>query len=329
MTDQSKPEKPKIDKNKFYTFRDRCPPVAMEDFVNTSGMKLPNEKVLVKEGVTVKSGYLSNSAIGDYRKCQRYFKFKQIDRIPTKSSAAMATGSAIHYGAEITLTPKVGNPGAALPPWEEVRDLLRTDIRKRYDNENLDDEDKATLGRELDLCVRLMHEFYLRTAPKLNPVSLEEMFITEIPILGTSGSIKCMGFIDLVDQMTPTRQSVIDFKTGKMLKTVNDIITDQQMILYSMAKKIPDVAFITMTKGSLGKAGGVSEKTGKPLKGRAGTAPKIVRIDGVKTISDYQKLTEDISSITKSINAGYFDRSGRGTWLCSEKACAYFHKCLG
>lgn len=309
-----------------FMFGDDRPAVPVSKFINTSGLMLPNSQIVTVDGESTPVGYLSNSSLNLYRNCQKAFEFKYIHKEKSPPSLAMAEGSAVHKALEVILTPRV--EGTKLAEEEAGIQCFRDTLNQKITTEEIEIDEDVNLGTTIDLNIGLIRQFYKTVAPTLNPVSLEEMVITHVPIRGTSGGIKMVLFIDMIDN-TEKGKSVIDFKTGRVSKNLNDVVTDAQLTLYSMATKIPQVGFMSLKKGTLGKAGGVSEKTGRPLKGRPGNPPEISRVEIRKTIKDYENLTEDISTAAKSISAGYFDRTGRGTWMCTKKFCPHFTKCMG
>ena len=318
----------------YYSFGPDRESVHAKEFINTSGLAVPVGQEVVIDGQKVRTGYYSNSSLDSYRRCQKYFDYKYIQKLPTHQGLAMIEGSSVHKAVEDILRPKVGNPTGQLGSVEEAIQAFRDTFENRIADERtvLSDEDKAGLGKTVDLNVELIKKFHKELAPVMVPVAVEKMFIVKVPIKGTLGFMPVMGFIDFIEMTFDHGKFIWDFKTGKHPKKAIDIKTNNQLTLYSMAENIPWVGFINLKKGTQGKPGGISDKTGKQLKGKAGILTLIEKVVGEeshKTVTDYERITEDISACVRSINAGFFDRTGRGSYLCNKTYCPFYDKCLG
>ena len=181
--------------------------------------------------------------------------------------------------------------------------------------------------------------------PLVKPKSLEELMIYHFP-LDSGGTVPIVGFIDLIEEtdfmseyhneVTDPNNKDLDDATRKLAKkTISSIdngelmITDhkcgmaksyesarvdQQLTLYSMAKKIEVVGFDSL---ALGTTGGKRPDRAKPA--------KIRKVFARRTQEDYEDLTKDFNAIIKGISSGIYDKSGYGNGMvCSPTLCEFY-----
>lgn len=83
-----------------------------ELLIKSNNVFVPNAyDYLDDEGKKVSAGYFSFSALTTYRRCQKLFKYRYVDKIRLRQPAPkMWGGSAIHEAIEIMLQAKIDNP---------------------------------------------------------------------------------------------------------------------------------------------------------------------------------------------------------------------------
>lgn len=184
---------------------------------------------------------------------------------------------------------------------------------------------------------------------RVNPQSIEDLVVYHFP-LHTGGTVPIVGFIDLIEktdfmadyynEVYATKEDmdadakdyakktiksidtgeamITDHKCG-MAKSYEDARTDQQLTLYSLAKKIPVVGFNSIT---LGTTGGKRPDRAKPA--------VINKIFARRKQKDYEDLTDDFNAIIKGISSGIYDKSGASnSMVCSPTLCPYYSRCFG
>jgi hypothetical protein len=306
-----------------YTFGGRLQ-IPAENFLNTSGLHMPNEIVLEKDGKKIKCGYYSNSALGTYAGCQKAFEFKYIKKEKGSIGIAAFEGIAVHTALENMLRPKIKKEKPLSK--EETLQIFRDDFEKTTKNAQLDwAKHKYSKDTTIDLNIKMLETIYPVVAT-LEPLAVEKHFILPIPIEGTEGSLCMSGFIDLVE-VQKGQNIVTDFKTGSLLKNDMDLLRDTQLTLYSMFEGTGLVSFITMKKGTP-RTTKISPKTGKEIQKSKGVPSEMVRVSGRKSVKDYQRITEDITAMAKSISQGNFARTGKNNPRVCGTHCPFFDKCL-
>jgi putative RecB family exonuclease len=165
------------------------------------------------DGVAV-VGTLSPSRAGDFMTCPLLYRFRVIDRIPERPSAAAARGTLVHAVLERLFDMPAGSrtPAAALqllgPEWERLlaeEPELATLFEE--DGEGGDVAREEWLAEARGLVERY---FSLEDPRRLEPAS-RELYVETV----LESGLQLRGYIDRVDVAPTGEVRVVDYKTGR------------------------------------------------------------------------------------------------------------------
>jgi putative RecB family exonuclease len=164
------------------------------------------------DGVTV-VGSLSPSRAGDFMTCPLLYRFRVIDRIPERPSAAAARGTLVHAVLErlFDMPARARTPAAALellgPEWERL-------LAEEPELATLFEDDAAGADAHAEWLAeaRTMLERYfsLEDPRRLEPAS-RELYVETV----LESGLRLRGYIDRVDIAPTGDVRVVDYKTGR------------------------------------------------------------------------------------------------------------------
>jgi len=299
--------------------------------VNTSGVPLANEKMVLVNGKDVACGYYSNSSLESWTRCAKQFEFRYVKREKGRllPKLKMWGGTSVHDGTEKLLNAKLAGKTMGINEYLQEVNAGLTDTLTKYQTDYKKAKREKEDPMELDFGSRILHEenykglytrvaqkFYTQELPKIKPIAVEEMFIHHFPVK-TGGTVPLVGFIDLVEEVDG-KPMITDHKVGAK-KVQTDVDNNMQLSLYSMVKKVPDTSINNFV---LGTTGGKSGKNPKP--------GEIVKFRSKRSIRDYERVSENIDAILTGIKSGAFPRSGmHNPIVCAPTQCPFYAKCLG
>ena len=301
-----------------------------KELVNTSGIPLHNEKLVLVNGKRVSTGYFSHSAIEQYTRCAKQYEYKYVKKEKGRLMfrAKMYGGVVVHDALDELVNSKIqGKPISKETFLTHIdRDMDEKfekygEQYKRASLEKLDPEPIDFGARIADpdifkrLYISIGSEFYDGIYQNCKPISTEKQFIYHMEI-DSGGTIPIVGFIDVIEELggEPT---IVDYKVGAK-KSQNDADFSQQLTLYSMAESIPRVAISAL---QLGTTGGKN-----PAKAKKGEVTVFL---STRNLKDYARTTENVNATLKGIKAGAFPRSGmHNPIVCARTQCPYFDKCM-
>ncbi|MFD8592361.1 RecB family exonuclease [Streptomyces sp. NPDC059637] len=155
---------------------------------------------------------LSPSRAGDFMTCPLLYRFRVIDKLPEKPSAAATRGTVVHSVLErlfdVPAAERTADRARALlrPEWERL-------LRKRPELAELfaDDPDGARLGGWLEEAERLVDRWFTLEDPtRLEPAERELYVETRL-----DSGLVLRGFVDRLDVAPGGDLRVVDYKTGK------------------------------------------------------------------------------------------------------------------
>ncbi len=177
--------------------------------IETGGPGSPTHDVAV-------IGSLSPSRAGDFMTCPLLYRFRVIDRIPERPSAAAARGTLVHAVLErlFDLPAARRTPAAALellgPEWERL-------LAAEPELATLFDDEPDTAGREAaqaewlaEARAMLERYFTLEDPRRLEPAS-RELYIETV----LDSGLRLRGYIDRLDVAPTGEVRVVDYKTGR------------------------------------------------------------------------------------------------------------------
>ncbi|MEV8475879.1 PD-(D/E)XK nuclease family protein [Streptomyces sp. NPDC051173] len=169
----------------------------------------------------VRPAALSPSRAGDFMQCPLLYRFRVIDKLPEKPSAAATRGTVVHSVLERLFDAPAAERTAprakGLVPgeWEKLL-AARPELAELFLRED-GSHDGDRLATWLADAERLVERWFTLEDPtRLEPADRELYVETVIDDAGSAGSgLKLRGFIDRVD-VTPTGDvRIVDYKTGK------------------------------------------------------------------------------------------------------------------
>ncbi|WP_131738344.1 RecB family exonuclease [Actinomadura roseirufa] len=156
-------------------------------------------------------GSLSPSRAGDFMTCPLLYRFRVIDKLPERPSAAAARGTLVHAVLErLYDLPTAGRTVAAAldlldPQWERLL-AAEPELAELFAGEGGETERAEWLAQ-----ARLMVERYftLEDPRRLEPAE-RELFVETV----LESGLKLRGFIDRVDVAPSGDVRIVDYKTG-------------------------------------------------------------------------------------------------------------------
>ena len=168
------------------------------------------------EGAEV-AGSLSPSRAGDFMTCPLLYRFRVIDRIPERPSAAAARGTLVHAVLErlFDMPARARTPAAALellgPEWERLL-VEEPELATLFDEEERDGDGGEAARLEWLAEARGMVERYfaLEDPRRLEPAS-RELYVETV----LESGLRLRGYIDRLDVAPTGEVRVVDYKTGR------------------------------------------------------------------------------------------------------------------
>ncbi|MFD3780217.1 RecB family exonuclease, partial [Streptomyces sp. NPDC058612] len=155
---------------------------------------------------------LSPSRAGDFMQCPLLYRFRVIDRLPEKPSAAATRGTLVHAVLERLFddpaTERTVPRAKALIPgqWERLLEA-RPELTELFPP----DDAGAGLARWLSEAEALVERWFTLEDPtRLEPVEREFFVETEL-----DSGLRLRGIIDRVDVAPSGEVRIVDYKTGK------------------------------------------------------------------------------------------------------------------
>ncbi len=164
---------------------------------------------------------LSYSSISDYRNCPLKYKFRYVDRMPTKKTPALSFGSSLHEVLAYIYNVKTPDP----PPIEEVYKSLEKEWLSAGYSSKAEEKQYYEHGKKV---LANYYEKNISQDFKLS-VALEHKFGLDMD------GFTLTGIIDRLDKNKDGKYEVIDYKTSRKLPPQRQIDKDLQLSIYHMA----------------------------------------------------------------------------------------------
>ncbi|MFC5718706.1 RecB family exonuclease [Streptomyces gamaensis] len=164
---------------------------------------------------------LSPSRAGDFMQCPLLYRFRVIDKLPEKPSAAATRGTVVHAVLErlfdAPAAERTASRARGLLPGEWERLLAaRPELAELFHGED-GAHDPESLARWLAEAERLVERWFTLEDPtRLEPADRELYVETVLDTAGADGAgLTLRGFIDRVDVAPTGEVRIVDYKTGK------------------------------------------------------------------------------------------------------------------
>ncbi|WP_328600782.1 RecB family exonuclease [Actinomadura physcomitrii] len=157
-------------------------------------------------------GSLSPSRAGDFMTCPLLYRFRVIDRLPERPSAAAARGTLVHAVLERLYDLPAGGRtvGAALellgPQWERL-------LSAEPELAGLFGEDEAGAAERAEWLAqaeRMVERYFTLEDPRRLEPAERELFVETV----LDSGLKLRGYIDRVDVAPSGDVRIVDYKTG-------------------------------------------------------------------------------------------------------------------
>jgi len=178
-----------------------------------TGDKIP---LINKESFT-----LSPSSITAYSDCPLKFKFQKILRVPSPSSVALDLGNVVHAITEEVAKEKM--KGEEIVEEKALGKIKEKWIFNSYQSQS--EENTATQRAE----------GMVKTYVKWEKETKNELVGLEVPFDVKIGDITFTGRIDRLEKNPDGKYEVVDFKSGKTVKSKNKAKIDPQLNIYAKA----------------------------------------------------------------------------------------------
>jgi putative RecB family exonuclease len=168
---------------------------------------------------------LSFSRVDTYERCPLKFRFRYIDKLPSRPSPDLSWGSAIHAALEAWWDRKLPEP----PPLE----VMYRALYDRWDDTGFDGmqrEEKLKWYRHARAILARHHELY---APDYLPaVACEQWFELDL-----GDDVAVCGSIDHIARTPDGGLGVVDWKTNRRAKSRADVAKSLQLAIYALAAR--------------------------------------------------------------------------------------------
>ncbi len=167
----------------------------------------------------------SYSRIKSFQECNLRYFYSYILKLPQTFGMAATLGNIIHKALEVTLSEGYG---------ADHKELL-----SNYNAAVVEiDPERKIPPSMIDDGANMLVEYAdtNRTAPRDEPMILEEDFFTEMPFSLVIGQGRFNGYIDFL-LVEPNLTTIVDFKSGKWEVANKNVPTDLQLAVYSLVAR--------------------------------------------------------------------------------------------
>jgi putative RecB family exonuclease len=185
------------------------------------------------EGTAPRRPSLSPSRASDFKSCPLLYRFRTIDRLPERKSAAAVRGTLVHAVLEklYDLPPAERSPEAAralIPEaWRELRE--EPGVAELF-AEDGEETEAGSLEQWLSSAGRLVDNYFALEDPtRIQPDGREELVEVTLP-----DGLLLRGFVDRIDVAPSGALRVVDYKTGAMPREAFEAKALFQMKFYAL-----------------------------------------------------------------------------------------------
>lgn len=157
-------------------------------------------------------GSLSPSRAGDFMTCPLLYRFRVIDRLPERPSAAAARGTLVHAVLERLYDLPAGGRtvGAALellgPQWERLLSA-EPELGGLFGDDESGESERAEWLAQAE---RMVERYFTLEDPRRLEPAERELFVETV----LDSGLKLRGYIDRVDVAPSGDVRIVDYKTG-------------------------------------------------------------------------------------------------------------------
>ena len=250
---------------------------------------------------------ISDSAERMLIRCGTQYEFRYIKGIRIPPGVAQVTGTATHKTVNLDLNYKKDK--GELMKLDEIKDSASDSIKMLFQNGvKLNEEEKKEGDKKLKAqaqsdAINLSALHHGEIAPAIQPLHIERYFKLEMK----NQPMDLAGRMDVEEVNGGLR----DTKTSAKSPSQKEVDVDDQLTIYSLAKKIETGKLPThLSMDYL-----VKTKT-----------PKVVIAETVRTQKDIDRIIYLFDHTMKFLKLGMFMPNPNG-WWCSKSWCGYWDRC--
>jgi len=245
--------------------------------------------------------HFSWTQINMYLRCGRQYYYRYIKGIKVPPAGAITLGQSVHEAIDFNYNMK--KQTGKDEPLSVLEDVYYEQFSMRKDATDWrEDEKPEEIEKEGRGLVKVFHR---DLAPETFPKEVEKEFVLQFQ----DADFEFRGFIDLITQ----EEILIDHKTSGRAMSENALKQDLQLSVYALAF---DMLFAHPPK-----------EVGFDVLVRTKT-PKSQRLRTIKTPEDFNFFLSHLSIIVDSIRKWVFLPAQPGSWVCSERFCGYYERCM-
>lgn len=246
--------------------------------------------------------HVSHSQLGMWQRCPRQWQYRYVEGLKIAPSGALIEGGCYHETLEKNFKAKIHTQEDL--PLKDCLDIFSTVWDARLLGEEFIDWEELDPGTIKDEGIGLVEKYMLTTSPSVQPVKVEEAYVSEV------AGVKFVCIIDLEE----VSLAVIDHKTSTKKYTQADVDKSLQATA---------AAFV------LGR--GIVFYNHVALKTRV---PTIQVVKSYRTHADIDWWVNMAAQVVQQMKTGIgpprpVDAFGRDGWWCSPKWCGYYERCRG
>lgn len=244
--------------------------------------------------------HVSHSQIYMWVRCPRQWEFRYVKGLKSPPSGALIEGGCYHKALETNFRQKIISFNDM--PVDECLDVFSDEWENRLSEEELVDWGGKPPGFHKDEGISLVTEYMASTSFSVQPVSVEEVAVSEI------AGVRFVCIPDMVD----TRNIVIDHKTAARAYSKVDVDYDIQASAEAFVLGRPIVFH-----------NHVAVKT---------RIPYIQIAKSYRTREDIEWWYNMATGIVRQMKIGIapprsIDAFGKAGYWCSEKYCGFYNAC--
>jgi hypothetical protein len=262
-------------------------------------------------------GTLSPSQYSMYLRCSRQYEYRYIEERKEAPGIALARGSAIHKGAEVThqRTIDTGKPASMEEASQAVADTF---TERSVEVEDWTDNKGNVLikGDIKDKTISSFQVYYAQAVPLINPVKVEKPFAVKV------GTVPVFGIIDLIDSIIDTEMSLEnDPDNPSHIEVVSDLKTTGKRWAPQKLRCDPQLTFYAIAENT------TKVRWDFVIDQKSGTVYEPKRSE--RNDNDKRILIEDVEMVAHLIKKGVSFRCDSTSWACTPRYCGFFERCRG
>ena len=255
---------------------------------------------------------ISYSQADMYLRCPRQYYFRYIQGKKTPPAVALVEGTSHHASMEEDNLEKK-HKGKALSA-ANLTEIFEVTLDEEMEKASRDCEElKISFDWEGENKERLLQrakilhlDYAGKWSAKFDPVGVEDTFSREVRGMGTDPFLS-FGVTDLT-----TKTGLWDYKTAGKAKSQGDVDNNLQLSLYSWARGMKSVGFITFVKTQ---------------------NPYVQVIESKRTPGQWMWSVQVLAGAVDGIRRGSFPLTNPGAfpppWHCNERFCGFWNQCRG